>query len=438
MIQSRGSVKLIDLGGVYRMDDQTSPVYGTVGYQAPEIARTGPTVASDLFTVGRTLAVLATDFAGHQSTYRYTLPPARTVPLYSRYPSLYAFLARATAADPDERFQDAEEMGAQLLGVLREIVAARGSTPPAARSTCFTPPARGSLDGPDWRTLPTPLVDPDDPAAAVIVSLPDPDEVIRRLGGQRGAAVETDLWLARALIQRDRLAEAHTVLDGVERADHWEWRTTWYRGLAALAAADAEPARAAFDRVYCTLPGELAPKLALALSHEVGGDVAAAAGWYEVVARTDPAFTSSSFGLARCRTAMGDRPGAIAAYGGVLDTSSAHADALMAQAELLLDGARAGDVSDVTRAASLVEQVPADRERRGPLAARVLECALAAASAGAPAAAGATVLGVALDERELRLGLERTYRSLARKAGSDAERISLVDRANAVRPRSWW
>ena len=163
-------------------------------------------------------------------------------------------------------------MGAQLLGVLREIVAARGSTPPAARSTCFTPPARGSLDGPDWRTLPTPLVDPDDPAAAVIVSMPDPDEVIRRLGGQRGAAVETDLWLARALIQRDRLAEAHTVLDGVDRADHWGWRATWYRGLAALAAADAEPARAAFDRVYGTLPGELAPKLALALSHEVGGD----------------------------------------------------------------------------------------------------------------------------------------------------------------------
>jgi serine/threonine-protein kinase PknG len=110
----------------------------------------------------------------------------------------------------------------------------------------------------------------------------------------------------------------------------------------------------------------------------------------------------------------------------------------MAQAELLLNGARPGDVSDVTRAASLVEQVPADRERRGPLAARVLECALAAASAGAAAAAGTTVLGVALDERELRLGLERTYRSLARKAGSDAERISLVDRANAVRPRSWW
>ncbi len=77
VIQTHGSLKLIDLGGVYRMDDEESPVYGTAGYQAPEIAQTGPTVASDLFTVGRTLAVLCTDIVGYQTTYRYTLPAAR-------------------------------------------------------------------------------------------------------------------------------------------------------------------------------------------------------------------------------------------------------------------------------------------------------------------------------------------------------------------------
>ena len=243
VIQSRGAVKLIDLGGVYRLDDETSPVYGTVGYQAPEVAETGPTIPADLFTVARTLAVLTTEFNGYQSTYRYTLPPAELVPLYSRFPSLYALLERATAADPDERFQSAEEMGAQLLGVLREIVAAAGSTPPAVASTRFTPPVRGSLTEPDWRTLPTPLVNPDDAAAALIVSLPDPDEVIRRLGVQRGMGVETDLWLARALIQRERLDEARAVLHDVEFADPWEWRTTWYLGLAALAGGDHAPAR---------------------------------------------------------------------------------------------------------------------------------------------------------------------------------------------------
>src|SRR5260370_3371889 len=56
VMQSRDSLKLIDLGGVYRMDERASAIFGTVGFQAPEIAQTGPTVASDLFTVARTLA----------------------------------------------------------------------------------------------------------------------------------------------------------------------------------------------------------------------------------------------------------------------------------------------------------------------------------------------------------------------------------------------
>ena len=86
-------MKLIDLGGVYRMDDDGSPIYGTVGFQAPEIASTGPTVASDVFTIGRTLAVLATDFRGYHSTFKHTLPDQHTVPEYVRYDSLYRFLS---------------------------------------------------------------------------------------------------------------------------------------------------------------------------------------------------------------------------------------------------------------------------------------------------------------------------------------------------------
>jgi serine/threonine-protein kinase PknG len=91
------------------------------------------------------------------------------------------------------------------------------------------------------------------------------------------------------------------------------------------------------------------------------------------------------------------------------------------------------------RAATLIEQVPADREQRGPLHARVLERALALVRDGdsSPSAAG-TVLGHQLRETDLRRGLESTYRALARKAGSEDERIALVDRANGVRPRSWW
>jgi len=48
VMQTEDQLKLIDLGAVIRMDDDESAIYGTMGYQAPEIAETGPTVASDV------------------------------------------------------------------------------------------------------------------------------------------------------------------------------------------------------------------------------------------------------------------------------------------------------------------------------------------------------------------------------------------------------
>ena len=58
LIQIGDGVKLIDMGGVRRLDDDESAIYGTVGYQAPEVAQVGTSVASDIYTIGRTLLVL--------------------------------------------------------------------------------------------------------------------------------------------------------------------------------------------------------------------------------------------------------------------------------------------------------------------------------------------------------------------------------------------
>ena len=74
VIQRGDQLKLIDMGAVRRMDDDESAIYGTVGYQAPEVAEVGPSVASDLYTVGRTLAVLTFDFQGYQKMFAHTLP----------------------------------------------------------------------------------------------------------------------------------------------------------------------------------------------------------------------------------------------------------------------------------------------------------------------------------------------------------------------------
>src|SRR5665811_1445781 len=92
IIQVGDAVKLIDLGGVRRLDDQASAIYGTVGYQAPEVPTVGASVASDIFTIGRTLLILAMEFRGYQSTYVASLPPVGETSLFQAHDSLYLSL----------------------------------------------------------------------------------------------------------------------------------------------------------------------------------------------------------------------------------------------------------------------------------------------------------------------------------------------------------
>ncbi|MFF3946180.1 tetratricopeptide repeat protein [Streptomyces sp. NPDC001902] len=141
-IQTEDRLELIDMGAVRRMDDQDSPIYGTVGYQAPEVPEVGPSVASDLYTVARTLAVLTFDFQGYTNVFADSLPDPDGIEVFSRYESFYRLLVRATDPDPGRRFGSAEEMSEQLLGVLREVVALGTGKPRPALSTLFGPELR--------------------------------------------------------------------------------------------------------------------------------------------------------------------------------------------------------------------------------------------------------------------------------------------------------
>ena len=94
-------------------------------------------------------------------------------------------------------------------------------------------------------------------------------------------------------------------------------------------------------------------------------------------------------------------------------------------------------VGNVLEAGSRLEGLPVDGELRDRLTTELLASALRLTIGGGTANDGRTLLGYRLTERDLRAGLERTYRSLARRAGSRAEQIRLVDRANRVRPRTW-
>jgi len=122
----------------------------------------------------------------------------------------------------------------------------------------------------------------------------------------------------------------------------------------------------------------------------------------------------------------------------VPEGSSSYVHARVAEVELLLRAESPTSVADAVMAASIVESTELERQPRDGLRAAVLESLLHAACNGQlQAADGLTVFGRLITEKELRLGLEETYRDLARGAGSGRERIAFVDRANRVRPRSW-
>ncbi|MEU9072173.1 tetratricopeptide repeat protein [Streptomyces sp. NPDC048306] len=558
-IQTEDQLKLIDMGAVRRVDDDESAIYGTVGYQAPEVADVGPSVASDLYTVGRTLAVLTFDFQGYTTVYADSLPDPDNIDVFRRYESFYRLLVRATDPDPARRFASAQEMAEQLTGVLREVVSLQTGRARPAVSTLFGPEVRVTdtelfprLDGevsrlgarpvrargrrggsgaapapaggagpalpggtgpavgapggtvahappagpgpagtPDTTTgapggasaslpgavssvgglgtaasglvkaadaptatlaLPVPRVDAADPNAGFLAGLmaSAPAELLTALAAAPAPSTETRLREIRARLENGDASGALAVLGDLEDERPDDWRVVWYRGLVTLVTGAHEDAALAFDAVYDAFPGEIAPKLALGLCAEVLGQLDNAAEYYRLVWASDPSHVSAAFGLARVQLAGGDRAGAVRTLESVPESSVHCTGARVAavRARLRQRTAAAGDLEfldDLVAAARQVEALDVyglDPARREQLSAEVLGCALDWVLSGGrgsvpPAAGGRTLLGSGLDERGLRFGLERSYRTLARLARGGEERIDLVERANRYRPRTW-
>ncbi|HEY5424786.1 MAG TPA: tetratricopeptide repeat protein [Ilumatobacteraceae bacterium] len=409
LMRTGGSMKLIDLGSAVRLDeDRGSDLSATRGYYAPELEHTRrPNVASDIFTVGRTLAVLCTNFTGFQSSFRYTLPSAESVPLYTRYESLYGWLERATALQPGARFESVTEAASQLNGVLREIVAEREELRPSP-STAFTGERTGSVRVADPRRLPAPLIDPDN---------------------------DLEQWRVQSLLDSGQFDDAANAIEALDERDS-TWRAQWYRGVLAMLTGDHSGARSRFIEVDRALPGELAPKLALAMSDDISGNQAEASRMYRRVARTDSTFRSAVFGLARCCVSSGDRRGAIEALLLIPHTSSNFVTATIMHVELLLHSNGALDPVDVDTAAGLIELLPRELPQRRWLEVYALEAMLDLLLDGRPEDEARYALGVPHTQRSVRRALERAYRSLARQGETSTRRIALVERANAVRPRS--
>ena len=444
VIHAEEQLKLIDLGAVRRIGDDDSVLFGTPGYQAPELATESTTVSSDLYTVGRTLAVLSFDFDGFSTDRAHRLPDPGEVELLDREESYYRFLLRATHNDPHRRFGSAGEMAEQLLGVLREVLSAADGVPRAAASTVFTPErgvfgtADADLAGDECAVaLPVPFVDASDPAAGFLATLTN--ATVDTLRTAPVTSIEVRLQLIRAYIDA---GDAKAALAELRRlpADDTDWRLHWYAGLVALTAGRPDHAWASFNAVYDALPGEPAARLGLAAACELVGDRSAAAHRYERVWRVDHAFVSAAFGLSRMRLAAGDRAGADAVLDEVPTTSSQQVAAQIAAVRGRLDH-RPGPLTeaDFVEASTRLEGLRLDAHRQASLAVEVFQTALRwLGGTKRPANAAATpageMLANGLTERELRFGLERNYRVLATIENDKRARSALIDQANDIRP----
>ena len=322
-----------------------------------------------------------------------------------------------------------------------------------APSRLFSGPLRGGHERPDWRTLPRPQVDTDDPAAGFLATIAagDPQQLIapaerRARAHRRGRAAP-----------RRRADRGRRMGPGGGRAGRRRGGQSSGNGErsgtaawpSSRAGARTWPARS-FAAVYRSLPGELAPKLrARTRRASPRRHWSEAAGWYDIVSRTDP-------GVHRRHV----RPGALPARGPAsapvrwrltsgcrsprAPTSRRRSRGSTAWPLRASGPLETGTANGNGRAGNC--SWPATPSRRCPCGESSApiwkpSCSRRRSSSSSTGrrstTAGASLLGHRFLERDLRFAVERSYRELARFASRNSERIQLVDRANQVRPRTW-
>ncbi|MFF3566713.1 serine/threonine-protein kinase [Nocardia jiangxiensis] len=481
---SEDEVKLIDLGAVAARESGGS-LYGTPGYQAPEFTRTGPTVASDIYTVGRTLAALTmrmpTDAHGHKLP---GIPSAQDESVLERYPAFARLVHRATDPDPAQRFPSAYALYRQLLGVLRAVLAEDTGREYPQVSTVFSAP-RGDFgietllrqtdaiaDGvrrmPELdaanvaAALPVPLIDGEDPSADLLSPLlhGDPHRALDTLRqGRENMRIgkiampdtfelEGALTEVRAYLDLGEVKYARSKLDTLRTGYRVDWRIEWYAAVADLVDADYDKAYARFDLVAASLPGEAAPLLALAATAELLLESEpedadrwerAATDHYRAVWRSNRGIASAGFGLARCLAEAKDHTAAVATLQQMPETSRHH-DVARMTACLLLVTRPADELTreDLDAAATHLHGLH-DEPRLHQLRVLVLSAALDwLRRGGSPPAPGSTILGLNYSDEALREGIELALRHIARTTPRRLQRYALIDLANRLRPRSWW
>ena len=522
IIVTEDQVKLIDLGAVSGIGAY-GYIYGTKGYQAPEVAREGPSIASDIYTVGRTLAALILDVPKVDGVFTHELPTPSTSKTLRRYISLYRLLARCCDPDPTQRFQSVDELEVQLLGVLREVIAIRDGIAHPSQHSLFSPQRTtfGTkhlvfrtdqlIDGIDrtveitpsevLSALPTPLIDRSDVGAGLLsgTSYAEPQEALESLRQAMQTpeyehSAEIPFGVVRAMLDLGLTAQARHWLSQFDDRLRNNWRFHWYRALTELSRGDFVAAQEDFAQVLSIVPGEAAPKLALAAVDELmlqesghqqeeliddtlprhlasirtdlgelpnsyfrrlEKDGVLTPEWshvslnpqtlrmnamrlYALVWAANSTTVSSAFGLARQLMFEREVEMAVAALDKVPQQSRHHRMAKLTSILYLV-----GDTlteSRIRRAARRLEEIPTNEPRLLQIKIAVLRAGLTyLMDNNVESASSKTQLfEFAFTVKGLRRGLAITLRQQARRAPFAKHRYALVDTANKVRPATWF
>ena len=436
LMQVEDSLKLIDLGAVRWMDDQESPIFGTVGYQAPEVAEVGPSLESDIYTIGRAILVMCADFPEYRSEFVDSLPPANRLPVLARNDSLYRLLQRACAPVPEDRFQSAEEMRLQSLGVLREVVGRQsgGAALTSQVSTLFHSISVLGEDEIGWQELPQLKADGSDPMNDWLTALTvdDPKQRMRELNRAPQRTPAVVLAQIEICLRAGNLSGVAKLTNEMLKDDPWDWRAIWMQALAEVQAGHWANAVPAFNTVYAQVPGELAPKFALAVACERAGQPAAAEELFTVCVSADAGYvTPSAFGMARVRSARDDLKGALDALALVPPTSRGYGEARLRRARIGLE--RGQNLEDMEAALSSVRTANLDPATTARLEVQIFERALPMVQAGQGGRFMRQLGGMPATERNVRTQLEQAYRDLARWTDDVDERNRLLGNADSKR-----
>lgn len=510
IILTEDQVKLIDLGAVSGIGAY-GYIYGTKGFAAPEVPTEGPSVASDIYSIGRTLACLIVDLPkGEDGRYLPGIPSPKVEPLFRRHLSLYRLLLRATNPDPAKRMANVEELSTQLYGVLREILAVRDHTFFPAQHSLFSPQRAtfGTkhrifrtdqlIDGINRTVvltpqeivsaLPIPNIDATDIGAPIINSAiyAEPGEELESMQQalqveEYRSSQEIPYNIVRILLDMGLTSEAQTWLTALESKLGTNWKIAWLSGITSLLLDDLPSAQRHFDTVLAILPGEAAPKLALAATDElllqrlgmartplledqvsratailnkqmdavnlsimsdtwshITTDPAAlrfhAMRLYALVWMTNPTTVSSAFGLARLLVVENQVELAVHVLDRLNASSRHHRMSKLTTIVTLISD----DPSEsrIRRAARRLEEIPTNEPRLMQVKAAVLSAAFSFLRNHDLDAAASTnpLFEYSFTQTGIREGLSETLRALARTAPFARHRYALVDLANAVRP----